>query len=195
MRRLTAISCLAVLGAALLEASPAAAQLLNGAPAWSYINTVPATGAATLQIAGANFQNTYNTLFISCVGLLDSDGGGIGAFVGEGSGPTWEGDATNGNGTLDYASTQDGKANGAGDLFDGDNPASATLPTSMSFYIHNPGSSTLHKVVFIYQYGAAGQLAAQAWWGADTNPLTGFELADNNGGTITAGKCSIYGMY
>jgi hypothetical protein len=201
--RLAAISCLALLGAGLLWASPAAAQLMNSVAGWSYIATVNATGATTLRFTGANWSNKYNTLFVNCEGLLVSVANdAIDAYIGEGSPVTWQGDGPDGNSVSSYASTQDLKNTGAGDLFDGNwQSPSTAYPASLKFFINNPGSSTAYKMVYVVEYGFGssttngGESSDLGWWTADTNPLTGFELEDGDGGNIKAGTCSLYGMY
>jgi hypothetical protein len=188
----------AALCAALLAVSPAAAQLMNGAAGWSYITTVKATSATTLQLTGANWSTNYNTLFINCAGLLVSHAGdAIAAYVGEGSGPTWE----VGNGSnAGYTDTDNQVADLAVDIFNGNySNFNTTTPVSMKFFIYNPGSSTMYKMIYLFEYGefsaATGEAASGlSWWAEDTNPLTGFELKDSGSGNIKSGQCSLYGM-
>jgi hypothetical protein len=192
----TAISFLAVLAAALLGASPAAAQFLNAAPGgFQLIATISANNTSpNLAFSGANWSTRYNTLFLNCEGLvIAKSNDAIGAYIGEGSGPTWEDTSSN------YASTQDQKATDSGDIFDEDQSNyNTTLPVSMKFWIHNPGSSTVYKMVDAIEYGvfegSNGQSVwVQAWWYGDTNPMTGFELSTQDG-NIKSGTCSLYGM-
>ncbi len=155
------------------------------------ISTQTASASASLQFT--SLPTSYNTLFLNCEGLtMTSAGGTVQVYVGEGAGPTWETGAH-------YSSSNDGKTN-ATDYFDG--AASwynTTLPVSLKFWIDNPGSSSVVKVITTYISGAYNNsawgedLMYAGWWNSDTNALTGFELV-GNGSTIKAGTCSLYGM-
>lgn len=180
-------------GAALLLPSPASAQLLNNAPGWSLISVQSTTTSSSIQFTGANFSNNYNMLFLSCEDLIPSStSGGIDMEVGEGTGASfaWE---TSSNYTNIGGSTTCPSL-----LCGGYNPPNTTTPTSLKAFMYNPGSSSVVKVVFNYEYGivnlAKGNLTTdQSWWNADTNPITGWEVY-NGAGTFKSGTCSLWGM-
>jgi hypothetical protein len=157
------------------------------------ISTQTASNSASLQFSGANFSNSYNSLFLNCEGILTAtSGGAMLVLVGEGATPTWETGAhyTNSN-TI---------ANGSDIIGGPPNFATATVPVSFKAYIDNPGSSTLDKIVSYSLNGYAGggspnmqTLYNVGWWNNDTNPLTGIELVGSSG-NIKSATCSLYGM-
>ena len=123
---------------------------------------------------------------------MTSAGGTVQVYVGEGAGPTWETGAH-------YSTRMTAKPTPPIILTAQLLWYNTTLPVSLKFWIDNPGSSSVVKVITTYISGAYNNsawgedLMYAGWWNSDTNALTGFELV-GNGSTIKAGTCSLYGM-
>jgi hypothetical protein len=207
-RRCITIFCPAlVIGAALLGASPAAAQLANNAPAWSLIAVQNANSSSSLQFTGANWSTQYNTLLLNCEGLFGSATGiTLALEVGEGTPVSYETGAH-------YVSTNNA-VNNATDIIAGNMLGMTTTgaPTYLQAYIDNPGSSSVIKNVALFVGGgnsttgdgvnstccgynnyAMGFYIVSGWWNADTAQLTGIELVPSSG-SIKSGTCSLYGI-
>ena len=166
------------------------------------IATQTASGAATIQFSGANWSSNYNTLFLNCEGLIESNNTGL-AFnlcVAEGAGPTWE---TGGNG---YSETQNyfsdtgggGSLGGTAGNCLGAFANSTTRPKSIKVYIDNVGSSSVYKLIRYTTYEGESTTAyfgqSSGYYNADKSPITGFEFMVTSG-NIASGTCSLYGMY
>lgn len=170
-----------------------------GSGPMTLISTQTASASASLKFT--NLPTSYNTLFLSCEGLLmSSSSAKLYYRVGEGAGPTWE---TGANYSISgywvgtgYSVSTEVKTN-ATDLLD-PGVGSTSNPQSIKMYIDNVGSSTLYKNATldaaIYADGAGWYNQNYvSYWNADTNPITGLEVVPSTG-NIASGTCSLYGM-
>jgi hypothetical protein len=170
-----------------------------GSGPMTLISTQTASASASLQFT--NLPTSYNTLFLNCEGLITSiDQVGMGLVVGEGAGPTWK-TATSYivSGVQQLAGGSfTSEASPSGNLIPGVCNSNVN-PTSIKLYIGNVASATRYKLASYnagcYWSAAPGlfYFAGSGYWGGDTNPITGLQLAPGSG-NIASGTCSLYGM-
>ena len=161
------------------------------------ISTQTASSSASLQFT--NLPTSYNTLFLNCSGLLETNADRIWVEVGEGAGPTWE---TAAHYTVQEIYVDNGGSGSTGGTsgndLTGNGYLSSTQPLSLKMYIDDVASSSIYKYAYIEETQVASNgtyLGSQSWsyWNNDTNPITGFEILPASG-TFSSGQCSLYGM-
>jgi hypothetical protein len=181
-------------------------QSIAPTSAMSLISTQTASGTNSLQFT--SLPSTWNTIFLSCAGLLLSADQSIRVQVGAGAGPTWNTSgrysvssiytATGFTGNANtYNSTTDNDITGAALFSD-----SATNPLSLKMYMDNISSGSIVKVATFTSGGSKDSpassygnytISGMGFWNNDTNPVTAIRLI-TTGGNITSGTCSLYGM-
>jgi hypothetical protein len=171
-----------------------------------------ASNSATLQ--WTNLPTTYNTLLLSCSGLIvATNATNLGVQVGESTGPTWEtssyiftdvlsagGSSSSSGSTTNCTSTEDSGDTsrvsfncGTNDMING-----SAQPTIANYTINNISSSSLYKVIHgTNEYWSGSNIinagTASGVYTGDTNPITAIRVIAA-AGNISSGTCSLYGL-
>jgi hypothetical protein len=196
---------------AVASAGASAQEIASGKGAGSagsmtLIATQTANNSPSLQFT--NLPSSYYTVFLDCNGLITSSDSVVPTvYVGEGPTPTWEtGSHYAGIGEFSYGNLVgcNNNSGGISNIFhcNGTIKASPAVPVSIKGTINNVSSSSLYKMMDLTENGywpaESGLFSFHVigFWNADTNPVTGLEVAatEVTGATFVSGQCSLYGL-